>query len=247
MDAQSRFVVSLVTDRRTPQTLRAVVKDFADRTGQRPPRLVTTDDCAAYEPVLLECYGKPVEVRRRKDGEIDRRFRPVKAWPQGSVYGTVKKTFQCGQVATLHQKLTLGTPEDLCSALSASSVSSTINTSFIERQNGTDRAHNSRKARKALTYSKDLLVHLAVSWWVMFCYNFHFFNAGLDEVRGIDQQRRRPRRILHHRTPAMAKGLTHHAWTIAEILLTPLFHKPSISALTLGYFRPWPKDTNALL
>lgn len=241
MEVPTRFVVSMVTDRRTPETLRALVGDFADRTEHRPPRLVTTDDCAAYEPVLLDCYGKPVEVRRRKDGELDRRFRPQKVWPDGSVYGTVKKTFACGEVAHTRQKLALGSPEDLRQALGVSSSSQTINTSFVERQNGTDRTHNSRKARKTLTYSKDLLLHLAVSWWVMFCYNFHFLNAGLDEVRGFDE--RRERRVLHHRTPAMAKGLADHAWSVSEILFTPLLRKPSHLKLTPDYFRPWLKDS----
>lgn len=231
----------MVTDRRSPEALKVLVADFAERTEHRPPRLVTTDDCAAYEAVLLDCYGKSVEVRRRKDGELDRRFRPYKVWPDGSVYGTVKKTFACGQVALARQKLALGSLEDLRQALAVSSSSKTINTSFVERQNGTDRAHNGRKARKTLSYSKDLLLHLAVSWWVMLCYNFHFFNAGLDEVRGLDERRRR--RVIHHRTPAMAKGLTDHAWPIAEILFMPLLHKPSRSALTPGYFLPWPKDT----
>jgi len=231
----------MVTDRRSSETLTTLVTDFAQRTGQRPPRLVTTDDCAAYEAKLLECYGRPVVVRRRKDGELDRRFRPHKAWPEGSVYGTVKKTFACNEVVESRQKLALGSPEILRQALASSASSKSINTAFVERQNATDRAHNGRKARKALTFSKDLLLHLAVSSWVMFCYNFHFLNAGLDEVLGFDDQRQR--RTLAHRTPAMAKGLTDHPWTVGEILFTQLLHKPPCSKLTPGYFRPWPKDT----
>jgi hypothetical protein len=231
----------MVIDKRTPEALRALVGDFAERTDHRPPRLVTTDDCAAYEPVLLDTYGVPVQVLR-KDGEADRRYRPYKVWPDGSVYATVKKTFKQGEVATTRQKLALGSSEDLRQALGASKVSTSVNTAFIERHNATDRAHNGRKARKTLSYSKDLLLHLSVSWWVMLCYNFHFLNAGLDELEGYDP--RRKRRELRHRTPAMAIGLTDHPWSIAEILFTPLLHRPSHLKVSPSYFGPWPKPTD---
>jgi len=233
----------MVTDRRTPEALKAMVSDFAQKTGYKPPRLVTTDDCAAYEPVLLECYGQPVEVRRRKDGELDQRFRSQKVWPDDSVYATVKKTFACNEVVETRQKLALGSPEVLRQALASSPSSNSINTAFVERQNGTDRTHNSRKARKAPTFSKNLLLHLAVSCWVMFCYNFHFINTGLDELVGFDELRHR--RILHHRTPAMAKGLAEHPWSVAEILFTPLLHAPSLSTITPDYFRPSPQGHKA--
>jgi hypothetical protein len=233
---KSRFVVTMVIDKRTPEALQAQVADFADRTGGRAPRLVTTDDCAAYEPVLLAQYGQEVQVLR-KDGQPDGRFRPVKVWPEGSVYGTITKTYKKGEVLEARRKLALGTPEQLAQALAASAGSETINTSFVERQNGTDRTHNSRKARKTLSFSKDLVVHMAVSWWVMFCYNFHFLNAGLTEAVGYDFRRRRC--ILKHRTPAMAQGLTDRPWTVERILFTQLSMLPSGTEVTPAYFRPW--------
>lgn len=214
-----------------------MVHDYAQRTDYKPPRLVTTDDCATYEPALLECYGQPTEVVRRKDGQADRRFRPVKVWPDGSVYATVKKTFKQGEVAEARQTLALGTPEQLRQALSASPASEKVNTSFMERQNATDRLHNSRKARKTLCFSKDLVLHLSVSWWVMFCYNFHFPNAGLRQVIGFDEKRQR--RVLEHRTPAMTMGLATHPLSISEIVLIQLPHRPSHSTVTARYFMPW--------
>lgn len=228
----------MVIDKRTPEALAAQVADFADRTNGRVPRLIETDDCAAYEPALLAQYGQPLEVLR-KDGQPDRRFRPVKVWPDGSVYATVTKTYKKGEVFDARRKLALGTPEQLAQALAASVASETINTSFVERQNGTDRAHNSRKARKTLGFSKDLVLHLAVSWWVMFCYNFHFLNAGLTEADGYDFRRRRC--ILRHRTPAMALGLTDRPWTVERILFTQLPKLPSAAEVAPAYFRPWAK------
>ena len=45
-------------------------------------------------------------------------------------------------------------------ALESSSVSNAVNTSFVERQNGTDRHLNARKARKTLGFSRDCEYHL---------------------------------------------------------------------------------------
>ena len=72
-----------------------------------------------------------------------------------------------GQVS--ERKLVHGTQEDLTRALAASTSSTKINTAFVERQNGSDRGLNARKARKTYEFSKDLGVHFAVIWWVMFC------------------------------------------------------------------------------
>ena len=95
-----------------------------------------------------------------------RRGRPRKAykqWPKDAVYATVTKTYRKGRVAAVDRKLVHGTEEELAAALDASSASTKINTAFVERQNGTDRSYNARKARKTYEFSKDLLVHVAVT------------------------------------------------------------------------------------
>ena len=47
-----------------------------------------------------------------------------------------------------------------------------MNTSFMERQNGTDRGRNARKARKTYRFSKDWQVHEAMTYLTMYSYNF---------------------------------------------------------------------------
>jgi hypothetical protein len=115
-------------------------------------------------------------------------------------------------VAVVERKLVHGTPDDLAAALAKSPSSSTINTSFVERQNGTDRSYNARKARKSYEFSKDLLVHVAVTWWVMFCYNFHHLHRSL-RLKGTDG-------VYVQRTPAMAIGIEQRPLSISEILTT---------------------------
>ena len=97
-------------------------------------------------------------------------------------------------------------------ALENSTCSRTINTSIVERQNGTDRNFNARKARKTYEFSKDLLVHIAVTWWVMFGYKFHHPHRSL-RLRKDDGS-------FEHRTPAMAIGIAERPISVESLLLT---------------------------
>jgi len=147
-----------------------------------------------------------------RTGKRGRPRKPFKRWPQGSAYATVNKTYGKGKVTAVGRKLVHGTEEDLSRALERSSASGKINTAFVERQNGTDRTYNARKARKTYEFSKDLLLHIAVSWWVMFCYNFHHLHRGLRQCL--------PDGTYLHRTPAMAIGLEAKPLTAADIVTT---------------------------
>ena len=210
IDVESRLVVSMVIGKRTRETTEQVVADFANRTGNAPPELITTDDCNTYADVLLEQYGEIVVPERT--GKPGRPRKPFKQWPESPVYATVNKTYAKGKVAAVDRKIVHGTEEDLARVLDESPTNRKINTAFVERQNGTDRSYNARKVRKTYEFSKDPLVHLAVSWWFMFCYNFHFANRGL-------QQRLSDGTVVH-RTPAMAAGLEQHPLTVEAILTT---------------------------
>jgi hypothetical protein len=63
-------------------------------------------------------------------------------------------------------------PPAVVAALARSKVSRRINTSFLERQNATDRHHNMRKVRKTYTFSKAWRVHEAMTYFKMYSYNF---------------------------------------------------------------------------
>jgi hypothetical protein len=202
----------MIIGKRNGENLAAVVGDFAERTGHHPPRMITTDDCRAYAEVLMNQYGETVVPE--KTGRPGRPRKPYRQWPRGSTYATVKKTYQQGKVAEIRRERVFGTEEDLNAALKESPASSGINTAFMERQNGTDRTYNARKVRKTYEFSKDLVVHIAVSFFVMFCYNFHHLHRGLKLP--LDQGGFCPR------TPAMAKGLADRPWTMRQILTTPV-------------------------
>lgn len=175
----------------------------------------------------MEQYSEPVVPPRT--GKRGRPRKPFRQWPEGSAYATVNKTYSKGKVAAVKRKLVHGTQEDLDRALDASASSTEVNTAFIERQNGTDRTYNARKRRKTYEFSKDLLVHIAVTWWVMFCYNFHHLHRGLRLILPDDN--------LLHRTPAMAMGLADHPLSVPEILTTQVVGFRPLPSPTPAWFR----------
>ena len=61
-------------------------------------------------------------------------------------YATVHKTRVKGRVTKVEPRVIFGTESAVKEALEKSQVSHSINTAFIERQNGTDRNRNGRKA-----------------------------------------------------------------------------------------------------
>jgi hypothetical protein len=227
VDVPSRFVVSLEVGKRTQEHLKQVVSDFAQRTGEKPPALSTSDDCSMYDQVLLEQYGQVVVPPRT--GLPGRPRQPYLQWPQGAAYATVRKTYKKGQVHTVARELVHGTQQDLEAALRASPVSEQINTAIVERQNGTDRTYNARKARKTYRFSKSLMVHMAVTWWVMLCYNFHHLHRSLRQVL--------PTGHYHHRTPAMAIGLADSPLSVSDLLTTQVVGPWSSGRPTVADFR----------
>jgi hypothetical protein len=97
--------------------------------------------------------------------------------------------------------------------LSQSGASRRINTSFLERENATDRHHNARKVRKTYTFSKDWRVHEAMTYFTLYSYNFCW---PVRTLRERDDEGR-----WQQRTPAMAAGLSDHVWTMREWITTP--------------------------
>jgi IS1 family transposase len=211
IDAESRLVVSVVPGGRTAESVIAVVEDFKRRTGGRLMDLITTDGYSAYEEALLEAYGQTITPPRT--GKRGRPRAPYKVAPQGLTYAVVEKTRAKGRVVAIATRVVFGTMAAVIAALGISKVSRAINTSFVERQNGTDRHRSARKARKTYRFSKDWRQHEAVTYLTMYVYNFCW------PVRTLRIKDERGR--WQRRSPAMAAGLADHVWSIPEWLAFP--------------------------
>ncbi len=210
-DPEHRLVLGVVVGERTADSLNALLADVKRRLGGRVPALVTTDEYPAYEAAVLATWGdRVVPLPQCKPG---RRALPYRKPPAALTYAAVHKTRAKGRVVKVERRVVFGSDRSLAAALEGSAVSGTVNTSFVERHNATDRHKNARKARKTYRFSKDAGVHDAMTFFTLYSYNFCW---PVRTLRGKDADGNRV-----PRTPAMAAGLADHVWTVREWVTMP--------------------------
>jgi len=173
--------------------------------------LITGDAHASYETSIHEVYG--VEQPRPRRPGPGRPPKPVKVVPPDLCYATVRKRREKGRVVEAVRTLVFGTPCLLGARLSRSTASTTVNTSFVERNNGTGRHQNARKHRKTCAFSKALALHRAASSFIGYSDNFCW------AVRTL--RAREPDGPWQPRTPAMAAGLSDHIRSLEEWITYP--------------------------
>ena len=215
LDAQSKLLVSFVNGPRTQENATALWEDFAERTDGVLPELITTDEYKVYIGAILNVYGERCEYPLT--GNPGRPRNPQLEPPEDLVYAMVHKTREKGKVVDISIRQVFGTEEQLERALERSGVSTHVNTSFVERFNGTVRKQNSRKARKVYSFSKKFELHQAMGWFAAAYYNFCRPHRGLR----LKQDGR-----WMKRTPAMASGICDHVWSVEKFMSYPLIHTP---------------------
>jgi hypothetical protein len=209
------LVLVVVPGARGAEAVEEVVGEVKERTGGRSLALATSDDYPAYETALLNAYGE--EVTTTATGRRSRKMTPDKVPPADMNYATVEKRREKGKVVEIVTRVVFGTLAAIMAVLAQSKASRTINTSFVERQNATDRDHNARKVRKTYTFSKDWRVHEAMTFFTMYSSNFCW------PVRTLNE--RDDRGHWRQRTPAMAAGLADHVWTMREWVTMPVVQR----------------------
>jgi hypothetical protein len=125
----------------------------------------------------------------------------------------VEKTREKSRVVSIATRVVFGTRAAVMAALGMSSASRAIKRSLVERQHGTDRHRNARKARQTYWFRKDWRFHEAVTDLTLYAPNFCW------PVRTLavqdDQGHRQPR------SPGMVAGLADHVWSVAEWFSMP--------------------------
>ena len=205
VDPENSLLLDLIPGKRTAKSCHAIVEQVRARTSGRTDLLLTSDEHGPYETSIREVYG--VEAPRPAKRRPGRQPTPCVTVPVTLCYATVRKTRVKGRVTHVARTIVFGTAALLAWLLARSTVSSTINTSFVERHNGTDRGQNARKGRKTYSFSKLPDVHDAVSFFVAFSYNFCW------PVRTL---RERAPHLSGPCTPAMSACLTDHVWSLRE-------------------------------
>jgi len=84
IDPETKLIVSLVVGRRNADTVVSVFTDFFDRTGGYLPQLITTDEYAVYETVILDTYGvwrEELELTPQEEAEFEQNGMPEFYFP----------------------------------------------------------------------------------------------------------------------------------------------------------------------
>jgi IS1 family transposase len=201
LDADTRLVLSVVVGRRLTESVELLVEDVRKRLGGRAPALVTSDEYAPYADVLLGLFGR--EEAPPRTGRPGRPAGPRVVPPEGMTYATVHKAREGHRVVRVEERVVFG-------ELPAGAK---VSTSYLERQHGTDRHRNARKARRTYRFSKSWDVHAAMTAYTLYSYNFCWPVRTLRQ-RGVEG-------VWRQRTPAMATDLTDHIWTLQEWVTLP--------------------------
>jgi IS1 family transposase len=213
-DPEHKLVLAVVPGARTEANARAIVAEVRRRVACEEPPLMTSDEYPAYATAIGEVFSVPVPApTRRKPGRP--RVVPERRLPDDVVYATVHKERENGRVIAVEPRQVFGSPQGLEDLLGESAASRRVNTSFVERQNTTDRGRNARKTRKTYRFSKDCQVHEVMTYLTLYSYNFCW---RVRTLRVKDEQGH-----WQERSPALAARLTDHVWTWAE-----WFNRPAV-------------------
>jgi IS1 family transposase len=123
----------------------------------------TSDQLPEYEPALLTPYGAWYQPERHgtRGAHPKPRRRPL----PGLVYAQVVKKRSKGRVVEVGTHVVFGTQDAVAACLATSPVSQTVHTSFVERDNLTQRQRNRRLSRRTHAFAKDLR-WFEKQWWV---------------------------------------------------------------------------------
>jgi len=163
--------------------------------------LVCTDGWAAYPNSIKRAFREKVKKT------VGRGRACLEVWPELCI-ATVIKHVKNKHVVEITRKMTLGTLAQAQQLLQATMGGTELNTSFIERFNGTMRERLASLTRKCRHAAHRLETIEAGMYLIGGTYNFCFAHHELSTSKHRG----------HACTPAMAAGLTHHIWSVWELL-----------------------------
>jgi transposase-like protein len=156
--------------------------------------LICVDGWMCYPAAILRAFSQQVKHK-------------LQVWPQ-LIIGQVIKTQKHYHLESVKQTLLCGEEKGLKACLEQSQGGTQINTAFIERLNGTMRERLASLTRKC----RHATWQLSAFEWGMYLigctYNLCFPHHELSKNKHLGSPC----------TPAMAAGLTDHAWSMKEVL-----------------------------
>ncbi len=168
------------------------------------PPLILIDDHLPYPRAILTIFGQ-IKHRRRKNGRGRLKYPSLKP-PADLQVGVVKKIRDSrGHLLKVSTKALFGKKKEIETRIQKLGIGRKINTSHMERLNGTIRGQQARLIRRtrAGSHLEEMLQYSIWLWRDLYNWTrVHYSLLG--------------------ETPAMALGLTDEAWTVLKYVLYPV-------------------------
>jgi hypothetical protein len=200
---KSRFLLESIIGPRTLQTALQLTASVALYSKGKDPPLILIDDHLPYPQAILQVFGD-IKHCRRKNGRGRFKYPRLKP-PADLQVGVVKKLRdERGHLLKVSSKALFGKKTDIIKRIQKLGVGRKINTSHMERLNGTIRGQQARLIRRtrAGSHLQELLQYSIWLWRDL--YNWT-----------------RVHRSLNGRSPAMVLGLARHVWSVLEYIRYP--------------------------
>jgi len=172
--------------------------------------LYTSDELVHYETVLSDIYSEEIPVE--PTGKRGRPRKPEKKIDSELDYAVVHKTREKGKVVKVERRIVFGEEKRIDEKI-AQSPGKKINTSYIERVNGTMRQTDSHLRRKSQTFAKEMPHFKAKLAVVILMYNC---------IRPHNTLSKNPDKTYTPRTPALAANLIDKNWSVDSAYRIPL-------------------------
>jgi hypothetical protein len=172
--------------------------------------LFTSDELVHYKTVLGEIYSEEIPVE--STGKRGRPRNPERKIDARLDYATVHKTRENGKVVKVERRIVYGEEKRIDEKIRIS-PGKKINTSYIERVNGTLRQTDSHLRRKSLTFAKEMPYFKARVALIVLVYNCIKIHITLSK---------NPDKTFTPRTPALAAKLIEKNWTVSSAFTSPL-------------------------
>ena len=183
--------------------------------------LVCTDGWAAYPNSIRRAFRDKVK-RTAGRGRAS-----LQVWSDLHI-GTVIKERVNKHLTAVIRQMSHGSMEQAMHLLQRSKGGQVLNTSYIERFNGTVRERLATLTRKCRHAAHRLQALETGMYLIGSIYNFCCFHQELSKPTAGEAHK------LMRQTPAMASGLTDHLWSVSELLSYKLAPAPWVAPKRRG-------------
>lgn len=219
---KSRFLLESIIGPRTLETALQLTASVAVYSKDKDPPLILVDDHLPYPQAILTVFGH-IKHRRRKNGRGRLKYPRLKP-PADFQTGVVKKIRDDrGHLLKVSSKALFGKKKEIVKRIQELGIGQKINTSHMERLNGTIRGQQARLIRRTRAGSHRSQMLQYSIWLWRDLYNWTRVHYSL-----LDE------------TPAMALGLAEEVWSVLNYILYPVH----VSDLVR---RDWAEQRNSVL